>query len=271
MYEVMILEQGKIVSIEDRIPKLKQQRKKKANRRLISLLIFFLFLIALVVYFQSPLSNIKAIKVSGNTVFSNETIVEQSGLTEDMNIWKVDEAEIEQVLLKLPEMKEVKVATEFPNTVVISVKEHKRVAYIMEGENYIPVLENGKTLSVNGESEFPASAPILFQFSEGKVLEKMIASLGQLPEEVRNSISEIHASPKETDKEAITLYMNDGYEVVATLATFVDKMSHYPAIVAQLDPEVKGIIDLEVGSYFKPYGEGGAEENEKEQEEEVEE
>ncbi|MEK5105287.1 cell division protein FtsQ/DivIB [Cytobacillus sp. FSL K6-0129] len=266
-----MLEQGKIVSIEDRIPKLKQQRKKKANRRLIFLLIFFLFLIALVVYFQSPLSNIKAIKVSGNTVFSNETIVDQSGLTEDMNIWKVDEAEIEQVLLKLPEMKEVKVATEFPNTVVISVKEHKRVAYIMEGEDYIPVLENGKTLSVKGESEFPASAPILFQFSEGNVLEKMIVSLGQLPEEVRNSISEIHATPKETDKEAITLYMNDGYEVIATLATFVDKMSHYPAIVAQLDPEVKGIIDLEVGSYFKPYGEGGANENEKEQEEEVEE
>jgi cell division protein FtsQ len=30
-------------------------------------------------------------------------------------------------------------------------------------------------------------------------------------------------------------------------------MMHYPSIISQLDPNKKGIIDLEVGSYFKAF------------------
>jgi cell division protein FtsQ len=30
-------------------------------------------------------------------------------------------------------------------------------------------------------------------------------------------------------------------------------MSAYPSIVAQLDPNQKGVINIEVGTFFKPY------------------
>jgi cell division protein FtsQ len=58
--------------------------------------------------------------------------------------------------------------------------------------------------------------------------------------------------------------MNDGFEVRATLRTFSDKMVHYPSIISQLDPNKKGIIDLEVGSFFKAYESEGAEPSENE-------
>src|SRR5690625_7485112 len=79
-----------VVSIEDRIPKLKQERKKKANRRLIFYLSIFFLLVSLVVYLQSPLSNVKTINVTGNNVLSKEEIIQLSELTKQTNIWEIN-------------------------------------------------------------------------------------------------------------------------------------------------------------------------------------
>ena len=46
--------------------------------------------------------------------------------------------------------------------------------------------------------------------------------------------------PKETDDYRISLFMNDGFEVSATLRSFSEKMIHYPSIISQLDPKHKG-------------------------------
>lgn len=257
---------GKIVSLEDRVPKLKQHRRKKANRRLILLLLLFFSLIACVSYFQSPLSKVKYIKVSGQELYTKEQIITESGLSSVHNIWNLDKNLISERIRKLPEVKKVKVTIQFPNTVLINVKEYKRMAYFAKETNYYPVLENGKILKGQKLTELPINAPILKEFSEGKVLEEMILSLQELSPEIVNSISEIHHTPEDTDKYHITLFMNDGFEVSATLRSFTQKMSHYPSILSQLDPNVKGVIDLEVGSYFKAYESEGEEVHEDESE-----
>lgn len=260
------MEKGKVVSLEERIPKLKQQRRKKANRRLILLLLLFFSLIMFVVYFQSPLSHVNKIEVLGNSVYSSDELITVSELSSSINIWNVDEKRIEGKLKKLSQLKTAQVETIFPNTVKITVSEYKRIAYIMKEKSYLPVLENGKTLKAAEVLEIPSNAPILIGFSEGKALNGMIEELGKLKEEILNSISEIHYSPKETDSLRLTVYMNDGFEVSATLRSFSEKMAHYPSIVSQLDPNIKGVIDLEVGSYFKAYEEEGADEGEEENE-----
>ncbi|KAB2337421.1 FtsQ-type POTRA domain-containing protein [Cytobacillus depressus] len=260
------MEKGKVVSIEDRIPKLKQQRRKKANRRLVFLLLLFFTLISFIIYFQSPLSHVKNIAIKGNFTYNSEELIALSALSEKMNIWKVEEKVIKEKLEKLPEIKSAKVKTILPNTVEIEINEYKRIAYIMKGKSYLPVLENGGILQQGKTAEIPAIAPILIGFSEGNELNKMIKELEKLPEMVLNSISEIHHSPKKTDPYHLTLYMNDGFEVSATVKSFSAKMSHYPSIISQLNPDKKGVIDLEVGSYFKAYEEEGAEQFEEEAE-----
>lgn len=253
------LEKSKIVSLEDRVPKLKQQRRKKANRRLVFLLLLFFTLIACVSYFQSPLSKVKNINVNGNDLYSVEQIVSQSKITKEQNIWKMNKTKIAKEIKRLPEIKTVKIQTVFPNTVRITVNEYKRMAYIASETSFYPVLENGKIIRKQKITNLPINAPFLKDFKEGKVLNEMIISLKELPAEVVNSISEIHHTPKKNDQYHITLYMNDGFEVSATLRTFSEKMLHYPSILSQLDPNVKGIIDLEVGSYFKAYVSEGEE------------
>lgn len=247
------MEKTKIVTLEDRIPKLKQQRRKKANRRLILLLFLFFSLIAVVAYVQSPLSHIKSIHVTGNDFYSSNEIIQKTGLTTDTNIWTVNRNNISAKLERLPEIKKAVVNIRFPNSLDIQLIEHKRIAYLKQNSDYYPVLENGTILKKQKIGKLPINAPVMINFKEGAVLDELLREIEKLPDVVLNSISEIHFTPTKTDRFHLTLFMNDGFEVSATTTSFAEKMALYPSIISQLDPNKKGIIDLEVGSYFKAY------------------
>lgn len=247
------LNDGKIISLEDRIPKLKQQRRKKANRRLAFLLILFFLLIACIVYFQSPLSHVKYIKVTGNQIYSEEEIISNCGINNDTIIWNIDKKRAQSSISKLPEVKFANIIIKLPNTVLIEIEEWEKMAYIMDKGQFIPVLENGKRLDEEKTKKVDENVPVLIDFKNDEIIHELIEQLGSIDEKVRNSISEIHYSPKKRDKYHITLYMNDGYEVSATIKTLAKNLSYYPAIVNQLDPKIKGVIDIEVGTFFKAY------------------
>ena len=263
--EVYGLEKN-IVSIEDRIPKLKQMRKKKANRRLIGLLTIFFLLIFSIIYFQSPISKIQAIKVEGNSYLTDKEIVQASGIKLEENFWEVKKDQATSAIKKEKEVSSAKISRQLPNTIVITVDEYEYTAYVQEGKDYYPVLANG-TILKKKLRVIPDSGPLLVSFKEGKALQTVIEQLDNLPPEIMNSISEIHYNPTESAPYKITLYMNDGYEVTASGETLAKKMAHYPAIVSQLSEEDKGVIDLEVGSYFRAYETDTEEEGASEQQE----
>lgn len=241
-----------IVSLEDRIPKLKQMRKRKANRRLIILLTIFFLLIFSIIYFQSPISKIQSIKVEGNSYLTEKEIIEASGIRLNENLWEVKKNEAATAIENEKEVSSAKISRQLPNTIVITVDEYEYKAYVQEGKDYYPVLTNGSILKKKLRV-IPDSGPLLVSFKEGKALQKVIEQLDNLSPEIMNSISEIHYQPSESAPYKITLYMNDGYEVTASGETLAKKMSHYPAIVSQLGDSDKGVIDLEVGSYFRAY------------------
>ncbi|BCB03265.1 cell division protein FtsQ/DivIB [Bacillus sp. KH172YL63] len=253
-----------VVSIEDRIPKLKQHRKKKANRRLLFLLSLFMLMILSVVYFQSPLSHVKEVKVSGNELIPNQEVLLESGIDKGMNVWSVNKNKTVDQLKGLPEVKDAEVKLSFPNTYEIKIREYSKKAYLSKKNKFFVILENGEVLDKGTES-IPVDAPLLRGFEEDDVLKKMVKELGELPEEVQHLISEVNLDPKKTDQFHLILFMNDGYEVSATIRSFSEKMVHYPSIVSQLDPSVKGIIDLEVGSYFRAYETEGEQSDEEDE------
>lgn len=244
--------EGKVVSLEDRIPKLKEKRKRKTNRRLIFLISVFFLLILFVVYFQSPLSHVNKISIEGNHSIVKETIIKKSGISSKTNIWNVDKEKVVKDISSLPEVKKATVKILFPNNIIIHIKEHAKIAYIADDKKLLPVLESGSVIK-NQQASLDTNVPILTSFKKGKILNEMVDQLQQLPDEILNSISEIHYAPKKTDEYHIALYMNDGFEVSATIPTLASKIVYYPSIISQLDPKVKGVIDLEVGSVFKAF------------------
>lgn len=262
-------EEKKVVSLEDRIPKIKQNRKQKSNRRLISFLSLFFILILLVIYFQSPLSKVSHVDVTGNDMVSKEEILSMSGITSSTGYWNVKEENVKEQVTKHKKIKDLQIEKRLPGTIIIKVEEYARVAYAEKNNAYFPFLENGNILDAVPDT-IPADAPILVNWKSGEEIRDMASELMKLPDSIANSISEIHHTPTESDPWRITLFMNDGFEVSASVRNFAEKMLLYPSIASQLNPDVKGVIHLEVGTYFKAYngeteeleGENSSNENE---------
>ncbi len=247
------MEKGKVVVLEDRVPKLKERRRQKANRRLIAYLSFFFLFILCVLYFESPLGAVGHVEVSGNRHLTAERIISLSGITKRTSFWKVNGQNVEEKLTRHPEIKEATVEKQLPNTIVIHVREWRRIAYVYDRQTFFPLLENGRLLKQEGTKTAPSDAPVLVGWKDGDAIAEMTGQLAELPAAVLGAMSEIHYKPTKEYEDRVIVYMNDGYEVSATIRQFADKLSHYPAIVAALDRNVKGVIHLEVGSYFVPY------------------
>lgn len=242
------MKKKRVVSIEDRIPKLKQMRKKKANRRLIFYLSVFFVLISIVIYLQSPLSNIHHIHVTGNKRVSEADVISQSTLSTETNIWTFKGQDIEERLNALPLIDSVNVHKKLPRTVNINITEHKVIGYLEKENKFQPVIGNGTVLSTQKNN---GDAPIMINFSDEKQLINMTNELEQLPDSILNLISEIHWQPTKKNNNKIVLYMKDGYIVDGTIRNFGEKIQVYPSIVSQLDSEEQGIIHIGVGAYFE--------------------
>ncbi|KGX83929.1 cell division protein FtsQ/DivIB [Pontibacillus marinus] len=249
----------KIVSIEDRIPKLKENRKKKANRRLVLYLSLFFLLIVVILYLQSSLSNVSTINVKGNTNIKKETIVSLTGLSNEDNFWKVDTDAIQKKVNEHAEVNSVKVEKDFPSTISIQVNEFERVGYVQKNGAFYPILETGESLTSYSLSSPGSDAPLLRGWEKQTYLEEMTRELRQLPSSVTRQISELYWTPTEKNPYKIHLYMNDGFEVEASIRNFSENMRTYPSIVSQLDPGQKGIIHIDVGAYFEAYPSSEAE------------
>ncbi|RWZ60692.1 cell division protein FtsQ/DivIB [Halobacillus fulvus] len=253
------MEEKKVVSIEERIPKLKQRRKKKANRRLITYLAILFLLIGTVIYLQSPLSHVRNIEVVGEQHVSAEEIIDLSRVTNETNYWQVDPDEVKKALESHKEITFAEVDRKFPNTIQIEVNEAERIGYVNTDGVYKPILENGTELS--GSSALPGGdAPVLVGFSKETYLKEMSQELKLLPSSVASLISEIHWVPEEGNPYKITLYMNDGFQVESTIRNFSTKMPAYPSIVSQLEEGARGIIHIGVGAYFEEYPQAEGEE-----------
>ncbi|TCT26867.1 cell division protein FtsQ [Melghiribacillus thermohalophilus] len=249
--------QKKIISIEDRIPKLKETKRKKANRKLIIYLTIFFLLILAIIYLQSPLSNIRDIEVKHNDFVSDEEILTLSELSGEENFWKIKLSEIEEKILKNPVIKEVHVERNFYNTISIHVEEYVRVGYVKDEYEYYPILENGQVLTDQKIQKPGSDAPVFIGWDNPVYLTEITGELKKIPIEISALISEIHWIPEDGNPYKVRLYMVNGNEVIASIRNFSEKMKVYPSIAANLDPEQKGILHMDVGAYFEPYKNDG--------------
>ncbi|KXZ14858.1 dihydropteridine reductase [Bacillus nakamurai] len=249
-------EREKIVNIEERIPKIKEQRKQKANRRLISFILLFFMMVLIIVYLQMPISKVSSVSVSGNENVSAKEVAALSDIHNGQTeFWSLNKKKTEEKIEQNKLVKKAAITKAFPNKVNISIEEYKTIAYLQKNDVYYEVLENGTVLP--SEVTPDDAGPILVNWTNGKKRIRMAKELEKLSGSLKQSISEIYYTPAKMDNDRIKLYMNDGYVVTASIKTFASKMKTYPSIISQLDGK-KGIIHLEVATYFEEFNKGNA-------------
>lgn len=246
---------SKIIDINDRVPERKRRRKLRTNIKFTALLSIFLFAILCLLYFQSSYSKIQQINITGNDLLDEESYLKLMSIELNDSMWGFNSAEIEEKIEQNGWVQDVSVERKLLTTVDITIKEWPKVAYIEQEQILYPILENGYVFDKSQVTE-PIDAPLFMNFSDEQLRKKIVKQLAKLKPDVLASISQINSNATESDPYGIILYMNDGYEVRAEISTFADKLNYYPSIVAQIEKEEvfeKGIIDIEVGSYFRPF------------------
>lgn len=245
----------KVIDITERVPAMKKRRRRRTNFKFLALVTIFLFIIIILLYFQLPYSDIKKIDVKGAALKEDTYYIEQSNLKIDDSLWGFKISEVEQAIAQHEWVKSVNVERKLLNDIQITIEEWQKVAYISQDGEFYPMLENGVVFEESNEI-VPIDAPIFRDFENEALRKKLLKELGELKPEVLSLISQINANPTEADPYSITLFMNDGYEVRADANTLAEKLNYYPSIVAQIESEdvsEKGIVDIEVGSYYRPF------------------
>ncbi|ADU30847.1 cell division protein FtsQ/DivIB [Evansella cellulosilytica] len=241
-----------VIEIEERIPTLKDRRKQRANRRVIFYISLFFLLMTIVAYFQTSYSHVKSVNVVGNENVSEEWIIQQSRLLEEVSMWRINAQSVEETILERPEIAKVELNREWPNSIAIAVEEYNRVGYVAYDGLYYPLLETGQVLNNDG-TQNPIDGPILTGMNSEEHTMELAEELVNISQSLRLRISEILLSPTEQDPLRLIIYMNDGFEVHSTIRRFAERISPYPSVVEQLDPNVEGIVHMRVNPYFERF------------------
>ncbi len=242
----------KVIDIEERIPSMREKRRRKTNKKFLFIMAVFVTALLAVLYFQSELSRIEKIKVNGANLYESKFYLKQSGVSEGISMWGFKASNSKALLESIDGVREATVSRNWLRTVTITVKEWQTVAYIEDEGQYNLLLENGQLFPA-GLLLPEAKAPVLNQFNEPKIRKRMTKQLLKMDKNIYQSISEIIYKGTEEDTESLTVYMDDGNEVRGIISTFAEQMDYYPDIAAQLTGYEKGVIDLEVGAYFVPF------------------
>ncbi len=148
---------------------------------------------------ESPYFSVREIQVRAGERVSGNEIVAVAGLSQGMNIWKIDPAVIEKKISKHPWVRRVLVRREFPRRITIDVEERAPRAivalhklYYVDGDGKIfkevDAGDDMKFPMLTGLSAEQLSAPD--QIMRKRIQEAM--RLGELMAQRSHSLSEIH-------------------------------------------------------------------------------
>ncbi|WP_192930105.1 cell division protein FtsQ/DivIB [Alkaliphilus pronyensis] len=133
-----------------------QQResKKRIRRRIRGTFSLILILIVFLLWgiyglLQSDLMNVKVLEVSGNSICSEEEVINVSQMIFNRNIFKYDLKDIKAKVESHPYIKVATVNRKLPNTLIINVKERKEYAIISYMGSFLYVDMEGVVLKIS--------------------------------------------------------------------------------------------------------------------------
>lgn len=240
-------------SFSDHLPNFKAYRDKKLRKRLLILVVIFLVPLLGSLYYISPLSKVSAVVVAENPLTPKEALIESSQIVKNERLWPQFFARqrIATAIEKAnPRVKKATITLQQWNQLHLHVEEYSESAYLVKGNDYLPILENG-TILQEPRKEVTKGRVIVENFTDETLILETLKQYKELPEEIQDAISQITYAPSKNNEELLTIFMNDGNQVIVGISKLADHMKYYLQVAKEMSE--KGVIDMEVGIYSYPY------------------
>lgn len=214
------------------------------------ILIVSSFLLFLSLYFVSPYSKMKQIKVNGNQRLTAKQIEDLSLISDKdyaLTTLLYAGSYANNIVNSSPTIKSAEITFSFPKQFLVKVEEFSIIGYVEENQKYFAVLESGEMESQEiGSDALPPSFP-LFKLSDRESIRKLAVQLAKVDISVRQKISTVELSPSKATSDLLTLKMTDENTVLVPLSELGEKLPYYEKIA--LETTVPTTIDMEVGVY----------------------
>ncbi|MFS0727612.1 cell division protein FtsQ/DivIB [Paenibacillus sp. 1P07SE] len=239
--------------MSDPMPILREPKtRRRSNRKLIAVL-FLLFLILLtVLFFNSSISKISSITISGNYFVSNEEILEAAGLGVGEAFFGLDTVQVaERIKAGLEPVQDAVMAKSFPGKVSIHVQEYPTVAFeISPRGEMTAILAGGAQVEVQGRDHV-VDKPVLSMWdADDPHKAELSRLLGEIPPEQLSDLSEIIPYPSKSYPDRIKIYTRTQFEVVTAISLLREKLSTLHAVVETQEP---GKLTLLLADTYTPY------------------
>lgn len=242
-------------SFSDKLPKMKDYRQRKLHRRLTLIILLFLIPLIVCIYYISPLGQLEKVNVVHNQQVSSEQIMKTADFKINESLWEqyfARQTAIQKIKKISPWIKAVNVKVVHFNQFQINVTEYPRVAYLLTDNKYYDVLENGSVLKKPiSQDQLQSGLPILEGFTSKQLILKTMKAYRKLPEEYKQSISQIKSTPRAENDQLLTLNMNDQNQVLINIDQLTKKLPYYAKVASNM--QEPGIVDMEVGIFSYPY------------------
>lgn len=222
-----------------------KKKKKKRVLKIKNILIFLIIILILIgiVYYLLNMP-IKNIYITGNTILSDNIVINESKLEDYPSFLLTSSYEIKNNLKNNKYIETVEVKKKIGNIVEIKIKEYKALA-TLEEENQI-ILSSGNIVD---NTYNITDAPVLINAIDEKIYKNFINKFTKINDDILRQISQFEYSPTEVDDSRFILYMNDGNIVYITL-TKINKLNKYNKIKDNMNNQT-GIIYLDSGDYIE--------------------
>ena len=221
----------------------KKKNKRKLNKKRFVKFIAVVFIISLFTYYISN-TKISNIYIKGNNYLTDQEIIDISKLKNYPISIKNACNKIEKRLEKNINIKSVKVTKNFLlNKVYIEIEENYPLFYY-ESEKKT-VLYDGRKIDEK------LNAPILINYIEKNIYNKLIEKIKKIDLDILNRISEIEYIKDKENIEKFLLLMNDGNYVYVDFKNF-ETLNKYLDIINTFGNK-KGILNLDSGKNFEVF------------------
>ena len=194
------------------------QTFKRRNKMKIIVAIIFVGSIMGIVLLGTPIWHINLVAIEGNAYYSNEEIIYEAGISDQMHILQLNKKRSIKGLLKLPYIDRAEISVSYPSSVKITIVERKPIGYVPFSGTYLCIDKKGRVIDQK-ESHQQYDLPIV----EGLKFDKFV--LGE---------------PLEVDNE-------EGFMAIIEMTTLMEKYNLLERAV-KIDVEDIGKIHLYINS-----------------------
>lgn len=242
------------------LPILKEpEPKKKSNVKLIVILVILFIGLLTVIFFNSSLSKIGEVQITGTQFVSKAEVMKYSGLAVGDSFFFSSKKKIEENLLKNSSIQQVTVTKQFPGLIKIQVQEYKVVAFeISENGDIVALLASGSSIVTSSERMQIMDKPILTGWDpESMDKKQLIKQLSAIEPALLSDISEISPIPSQAFPDRILIYTRTKFEIITAVSLLSEKIVTMNSVI---ETQAPGRVTLLLADTYVPFPQIGEEE-----------